>query len=175
MPHVYVEQEDIRFAIRNLKSSVSKTPEDIPALYVKRTLSNLLLPLGIIYNKSLRQGKVPSLWKRAIVIPLHKKGIRSMPSNYRPVSMTSVFSRLLESILSRKITDHLTRNNLLSRMQHGFMKRRNTSTNQLLMLDVLTQNFDKNIQTDLILLDFSKAFDVVPHTKLFSVLHCYGI
>ena len=175
MPHVYVEQEDIRFAIRNLKSSVSKTPEDIPALYVKRTLTNLLLPLGIIYNKSLRQGKVPSLWKRAIVIPLHKKGIRSMPSNYRPVSMTSVFSRLLESILSRKITDHLTRNNLLSRMQHGFMKRRNTSTNQLLMLDVLTQNFDKNIQTDLILLDFSKAFDVVPHTKLFSVLHCYGI
>lgn len=175
MPHVYVEQQDIRFAIRNLKSSVSKTPEDIPALYVKRTLTNLLLPLEIIYNKSLRQGKVPSLWKRAIVIPLHKKGIRSMPSNYRPVSLTSVFSRLLESIISRKITGHLTINNLLSKMQHGFMKRRNTSTNQLLMLNVLTQNFDKNIQTDLILLDFSKAFDVVPHTKLFSVLKCYGI
>ena len=98
-----------------------------------------------------------------------------MPSNYRPVSLTSVFSRILESILSTKITEHLMRNRLLSKNQHGFMKRRNTSTNQLLMLDEITKNFDKNIQTDLILLDFSKAFDVVPHTKLFSVLKWYRI
>ena len=175
MPAINITFEDIECAIRSLKSNVSGTPEEIPALFVKMTCASLLAPLKIIFNQTLSQGEVPLFWKKAIVVPLHKKGLRSLPCNYRPVSLTSVFCRLLEKIICRSITEHFKINHLNFPSQHGFIERRSTLTNQLLMMDVITNNYDLNIQTDMILLDFSKAFDVVPHKKLVTLLRSFQI
>ena len=175
MSKIDIKDDDIVSAIKKLKSSVSKTPEGIPALYVKRTCFHLIEPLSILYRKSLRQGKLPTAWTKALVVPIHKKGLRSMTCNYRPVSLTSVFGRLKESILCHYITQHLMDNSLISSAQHGFVEKKSTMTNQLLMLDAVTEKFDNHTQTDMILLDFSKAFDTVPHIKLTSLLQFYKI
>ena len=175
MPVLSITEEDVLMVIKKLKCSVSRTPEKIPAIFIKRIGMNLLKPLTILYNQSLAEGKIPSEWEESIVVPIHKKGLRSSSSNYRPVSQTSVFCRLLEAILHHYMYNHLQTNNMISTAQHGFMKQRSTMTNQLVMLNILNENFDQKIQTEMILLDFSKAFDLVPHIKLVEVLNAHYI
>ena len=175
MPEMDITKGDILMAIKKLKCSVSRTPEGIPALFVKRTGTNLLAPLLLLFKQSLHKGTLPSDWGQALVVPIHKKGLRSSANNYRPVSLTSVFCRLFETVLHNYVYCHLEHNNLISNVQHGFVRNRSTMTNQLLMLDVLTTNYDQNIQTEMILLDYSKTFDMVPHRKLLAVLTSYKV
>jgi hypothetical protein len=175
MAEINFTAEDLSWAIKKLKSSVSRTPDNIPALYVKRTGYNLIKPLLMLFKQSLSKGRLPSSWSRSIIVPIHKKGMRSSAKNYRPISLTSVFCRILESIIHRHMYNHLATNNLISSAQHGFVHSRSTVTQQLLMLDILTENFDKHKQTEMILLDFSKAFDSISHTILLQVLNKYNI
>jgi hypothetical protein len=168
-----ISKEDILLAIFQLKSSVSQTPDSIPSLFVKRTSTQLLRPLSIIFGFSIYSGQVPALWKKAIVVPIHKKDKINDPSNYRPISLTSVICRIFEKILHKNMMLHLLNNRIISDAQHGFVYGRSTQTQQLHFLDKLTSMFDKKTQVDIIYLDFSKAFDKVSHTKLLHVLHHY--
>ena len=175
MPKINLTPEDVLYAIKKLKCSVSRTPDNIPALYVKRTGYLLIKPLLILFKQSLAQGRLPSNWSKSIIVPIHKKGLRSSEKNYRPISLTSVFCRILECVIYQYIYNHLVVNNLISTSQHGFIHSRSTTTQQLLMLDALTENFDKRKQTEMILLDFSKAFDSISHTILLSILNQHKI
>ena len=175
MTDIHVSTLDVSASINKLKMSVSRTPENIPSLFVKKTARNLTYPLSIIFNQSLKQGKVPQNWTQAIVVPIHKKGLRSNPDNYRQVSLSSVFCRLLQNIIHKHISNHLTINNLISNSQHGFTKNRSTLTQQHLVMDLLSENICQKVQTEMIMLDFSKAFDKVSHIKLISVLKSYKI
>jgi len=98
-------------------------------------------------------------------------------SNYRPISITCVTRKLLEPIVSSKIHDHLVNNNIrpISNSQHGFVRGRSTCTNLLESLNNWTSNTQDGCQTTVIYIDFSKAFDVVQHDKLFVKLRAYGI
>ena len=184
LPHISVDHQmkeidislsEITTAIKKLKSSVSRTPDGIPSLFVKKTAHNLLQPLKILFEQSLSQGQIPSAWTKALVVPIHKKGLRSNFMNYRPISLTSIFCRILESILHSHIYNHFTVNNLLSNNQHGFIEQRSTLTQQHIVVDVIAENTNKKIQTDIIMLDFSKAFDKVSHLKLISILRAYQV
>ena len=119
--------------------------------------------------------KIPTLWKKAIVVPIYKKGKRNDPSNYRPISLTSVLCRLLEKIIHSHVLMHMMNNNLISSSQHGFITGRSTQTQQIHYLDHLTQLFDEKKQTEIVYLDFSKAFDTVSHSKLLYVLRYYQL
>ena len=175
MPLPQITIEEITASIKKLKKSVSRSPDSIPSIFVKNTAMNLIYPLSIIFNQSLNSGKLPSLWTQAIVVPIHKKGLRSNPKNYRPISLTSIFCRLLEAILHQHISKHLTVNKLLSHSQHGFLENRSTVTQQHTVMNIITDNTNNKVQTDMIMLDFSKAFDRVSHLKLLSVLNAYHI
>ena len=175
MAELLITEVEILQSIKRMKSSVSRTPENIPAIFVKRTGMNLLHPLKILFQQSLSQGIIPTSWGKSLIVPVFKKGLRSNAKNYRPVAQTSVFGRLLEGCIYQRTYHHLKINNILSFAQHGFVEKRSTMTNQLLTLDCLEYNYDRRVQTDMILLDFSKAFDLVPHNKLIEVLKSYHV
>ena len=169
--HVYPENISTAISNSNLKKSVSQTPDFVPSYYIIQTSNQLIKPLSIIFNHSLLTGQIPDLWKKAIVVPIFKKGKMSEAKNYRPISLTSVFCRLLERIIHQQISSHLLINNIISPTQHGFMKRRSTQTQQLKFMDMITSHYDANQQLEIIYLDFSKAFDKVSHYKLSTVLN----
>ena len=108
--------------------------------------------------------------------PIYKKGDRHTAANYRPVSsITSVCCKLCEHVIAKSIMAHLDANNILMDSQHGFRSKRSCETQLLTFVDELLQSLSARGQTDLAILDFSKAFDVVPHARLLSKLEFYGI
>lgn len=121
------------------------------------------------------KGELPSLWLQANVTPLYKKGSNTDPSNYRPVSLTSVVCKVMERIIRDRLMSHLTSNNLLTKRQHGFRSRKACSTNLLETMDYCTKTLSINQWLDIIFLDFAKAFDKVSHRKLLHKLTGYGI
>ena len=112
-------------------------------------------------NRSLREGYVPDEWKHALVTPLHKAGSKSDPSNYRPISVLTVFSKILERGVRKMVYDHLQLNNLLSPSQSGFRPLQSTSTCLAHVTNTLLQNIEKGLLTGLVFLDLSKAFDTL--------------
>jgi len=109
------------------------------------------------------------------VTAIHKKGVKSDRSNYRPVSLTSVSCKILEALVRDYLMSFLLVNNLLSNKQYGFGKGRSALLQLLQMMDNLTDSLDDGGQMDVIYSDFEKAFDKVSHKRLISKLHAYGI
>ena len=175
MSDIVISPKDVISAIQNLKPSVSHTPDNIPALYLKENCYSLAQPLSDLFNISLSLGQVPSIWKLAIVIPIHKKGQTNKVINFRPISLTSVLCRLMEAIIHKHILSHLINNNLLSNFQHGFLPKRSTLTQQLCFLNHLTSTANNHNPTYVAYIDFSKAFDTISHSKLLHVLNHYKL
>ena len=150
-------------------------PDQIHPRILKETASELAPTYFKLFSQSLECGALPQLWKKATVIPIFKNGARHSPSNYRPISLTSIPCKIMERLVKRNLLDHLQRNKLISRAQHGFVPYRSCITNLLLFMDSLTNAFDQGLITDAVFFDFSKAFDRVPHTPLLQKLYAYGI
>ena len=131
--------------------------------------------MTLIFQASLQQGEVPDDWKQANVAPIFKKGDRSTAANYRPISLTSVCSKILEHIIHSQIMRHLDIHQIQSDQQHGFRKKRSCESQLILTVQDLAAALEENEQMDAILLDFSKAFDKVSHQRLAIKLDHYGI
>lgn len=175
MPDIKVSSNGIEKLLAKLDPHKASGPDQIKPLLLK-TLSKELAPiLEVIFQKSLDAGSIPTPWKSANVAPIFKKGDRSCPVNYRPISLTCVLCKTLEHIVSSSIIKHFTHHDILYHLQHGFREKRSCTT-QLVMLvnDLVTSIYNKR-QVDLILLDFSKAFDKVNHEKVLQKIHLYGI
>jgi len=144
---------------------------------VKIETLNLLyrLYLSLIFNVSVQTGDLPDLWKHASVTPVFKKGSPSDPANYRPISLTCISCKLLESGIKESLLSYLLLHGIINKNQHGFLKRKSTTT-QLLEC-CLDWNIALNTHQhlDIIYLDYAKAFDSVVHTKLLAKLAQYGI
>ena len=117
------------------------------------------------------------MWKSAIITPLHKKGVglSSDPSNYGPVSLTSVFCKLMERAVVQDLINYLLSNKLINKQQHGFVKRKCTATNLLESLSDWKLNVENGRRQTIAYIDFAKAFDSVCHIKLLIKLSQYGI
>ena len=173
--NIQVTPELVSKKIEDLKASNSCGPDNISSFILKTFKQELLTPLTDIYNKSLQSGVVPEDWRIGNVTPIFKKGSKGNPANYRPVSLTSVPCKLLESILKDEVVDHLFSNNLLKDSQHGFMKGRSCTTNLLEFFHTAVDNLDAGNPMDIIYLDFAKAFDKVPTKKLLAKLKSMNI
>ena len=121
----------------------------------------LALPLTLIFISSLDEGFVPEVWKLANVAPIFKKGSKTAAGNYRPISLTCIICKVMESLIRDAIIQHLMDNALIQASQHGFMQRKSCLTNLLEYLEVLTKLVDEGHSIDIVYLDFAKAFDVV--------------
>ena len=110
-----------------------------------------------------------------MVVPIYKKGPKGDPGNYRPVSLTSIPGKLMESIIKDELMGHLLENNLIKETQHGFFPGRSCTTNMLVFMNKVTEAVDCGDSVDIFYLDFSKAFDKVPHDKLILKLRAKGV
>lgn len=117
---------------------------------------------------------LPEDFKQANVSPIFKKGNRKNPENYRPVSVTSIPCKILESIIRDNMVKHLETNRLIAKEQHGFVRGRSCLTNLLETLDDITNSLDEGEGLDMIYLDYRKAFDSVPHKRLIHKVQNYG-
>jgi hypothetical protein len=131
--------------------------------------------LTTLFQASINQGTIPPEWKEADVVPIFKKGDKSRASNYRPVSLTVVTYKMLEHIICSSIHKHLEKHRILTDAQRGFRKKRSCESQLILAVQDLAKSMDLSEQMDLILLDFSKAFDKVPHERLLYKAQYYGI
>ena len=107
--------------------------------------------------------------------PIYKKGPKGDPANYRPVSLTSVPCKILESLVKDNIMKHLQENHLIRDTQHGFISGRSCTTNLVSFMEKLTKLTDRGKAADVIYLDFAKAFDKVPRERLLAKLSAKGI
>jgi hypothetical protein len=116
-----IAQNEVQDILQNLKVVSAPGPDGFHPRILVEASEKISLPLALIYNKSHVTGEVPEDWRCANVMPVFKKGRKSDPSNYRPISLTSIICKVLERILKVKILEHLERNDLIRKSQHGFM------------------------------------------------------
>ena len=151
-------------------------PDDIPGRLLKEGAPwRLAEPLTQLYNLSLQSGVLPRDWRRANVTPVFKKGDKHSPSNYHPISLTSLVVKCLEHLVHTRILEFLEANNKHSSHQHGFHKGHLCQTQLLGTIHEWARSLDKRLSTHVIYLDFSRAFDSVPHQRLIMKLDCMGI
>lgn len=163
--HVYdrpITTEHVREKMKKLAPNKAGGPDGIH-VNVLRAVSNLATPLADIFNHSLTIGYVPQDWRDANITPLFKKGSRLSANNYRPVSLTSQVAKLMERLVLDTVTTHIQDNNLISSDQHGFQANASCVSQLVECMADWTDVWDEGSQTDIIYLDFRKAFDTVPH------------
>ena len=134
----------------------------------------LSLPLAILFNQSVEEGRLPSEWLSSVVIPIYKKGARCDPLNYRPVSLTSVVCKVLERLIVKPINAHLSENLLIDVNQFGFRSGHSTLDQLLLTYNDVSLLSDAGKTVDLVFFDFMKAFDKVIHNIVLEKLACIG-
>ena len=161
--------------LRSLKANKSPGPDGIHPAILHECSDILSVPLCIIFQKCLDSSFVPADWRVANVTPIFKKGDRSLPCNYRPVSLTSVVCKVMESMVKDCVLKHLLDNDLLKLSQHGFLPNRSCITNLLSFLEDVSLSLDSGHCIDVIYLDFQKAFDKVPLGRLMVKLRQLGI
>ena len=175
LPDVTVTVAEVLKKLDSLKISSAPGPDGMHPRVLHELRHQVALPLTEIFRKSLSSSVLPLQWRQASIIPIYKKGDKQLPSNYRPVSLTSIVCKMLESVLRDKIMQHLETFNLLSPHQHGFRSARSCTSQLLEVMDSWTQALDRGQSMDAIYLDFQKAFDSVPHARLLQKLQAYGI
>ncbi len=175
METIRISEQDVSKKIKNLRKNAASGPDGISPKLLQELESSFLTPLALLFNKSVSTGEVPLGWKTATVCPIFKKGTKGDPGNYRPVSLTSVTCRLVESIIKDKITVHLIENGLIRDTQHGFMPGKSCATNLVEFMDTVTRAADEGKAVDIFYLDFAKAFDKVPRQRLLNKMRAKGI
>ena len=141
---------------------------------LKHCSNTLCKSFTVLFNKSLADGVFPRTWKLANVSPVYKKGNKSGKVNYRPISLLSNMSKVLDNIVFKRLYEYLTENRLLTENNSGF-KKKDSTTNQLLKIDhQIYQDINDGKDTCMVFLDVSKAFDKVWHKGLFFKLRKMG-
>ena len=170
-----ITEEAVRAKLSNLNPNKSPGPDKLYPRILKELCNELAKPLTYFFNLSIEKGELPEEWKLAEVTAVFKKGDKQNPGNYRPISLTCILCKVLESLVRDAIQSHMEDLNLYSTCQYGFRKNRSCTTQLLKVMDDFS-NFTENGDTfDTVYLDFKKAFDTVPHERLLTKLKAYGV
>ena len=169
-----IDQQVILKELSNLNEKKATGPDDIPAKFIKLAAFHLAEPLTYIINLSLSTASVPNDMKIARVMALFKnKGEKTSPSNYRPISILPIFSKVLEKVVNQQVQTFITTNKLIFPNQYGFQCNKSTCDALLKFSDKCFRALNDSESVLGIFIDFSKAFDTVDHQILLKKLNIY--
>ena len=175
MPNVFISESGVLKKLKELKLDKSPGTDMLHPRVLHETREKLTPYLTNLFNESLHQGLVPNDWKHSTITVIYKKGKKNNVENYRPISLTCVCCKIMESIIRDHIMSYFISNKLFSDKQYGFIKGRTAVLQLLRVVDDWTKLLDQGKQIDIIYTDFEKAFDKVPHRRLLSKLLSYGL
>ena len=156
--------------LRNLNSSKAMGPDKINGRVLKLCAQSVCKPLSTLFTKGYYSGRIPTEWKSAIVVPVHKKGKKDNVENYRPISLTSIVVKVMERIIRDELMIRCV--HMIDPRQHGFLKNKSCTTQLTDFCDSLALSLNNNIRSDVIYFDFAKAFDSVNHDLILEKLKC---
>jgi hypothetical protein len=173
LKHIILTVTEVEKALKELNPTKAPGPDGIPTKIMKECATELAPLFLHLYNTSLKTGVVPTEWKSANVVALHKKGKKSDPSNYRPISLLPICSKVLERCIYNHIIDEIRP--LISEHQFGFLSNSSTNSQLITFFNKINTCLDNKGETDVIYFDLSKAFDSVPHPPLLDKIQTFGI
>ena len=175
MSEIMIDVNGVHKQLVTLKVNKAAGPDGISPRVLKELADVLAKPLTTLFQNSLDKGKVPADWKMASVCPVYKKGEKYLAENYRPVSLTCVTSKIMEHILTSQLQTYAETNDIFHSNQHGFRANHGCELQLTELITDITYNLDQGKETEVCVLDFSKAFDKVNHQKLLLKLARYGV
>ena len=170
-----IHVDGVTHLLQNTNTHKAIGPDNLPDRFLNKVAREIAPALTVTFKASLNQGTLPCIWKTAAVVPVFKKGSWSDPSNYQPISLTCICVKILEHIVFSHISRHLELHQVLCDEQHGFCPNRSCKTQLITTVNDFAECLNQEGQCDVLFLDFSKAFDKVPHFRSCQKLYHYGI
>ena len=172
-----INEDDILSIIKSLNSNKSHGWDKLSIKMVKMCDKTLVYPLKLIFRASIQEGVFPDCWKKANVVPIHKKESKNLLKNYRPISLLPIFGKIYERIIFKELFNHFHQNQLFTKCQSGFLPCDSCISPLLSIVHEINSSFDCDPTIDVIRvsLDISKAFDKVWHERILFKLKTYGI
>jgi len=168
-------EKEVQDTINSFKPKTSSGVDEYSSKAVKHCAKELSIPLVSIINNSFSKGQFPTALKLSKVYPKHKNGAASEISNYRPISLVSTFSKIIEKIALQRLLAHLKMNDLITKSQHGFLEGKSTNTAIISLIEQIIKQIDDEQFTTGLFLDYSKAFDCLSHTLITKKLQSLGV
>ncbi|CAH2087990.1 unnamed protein product [Euphydryas editha] len=167
--------DEVQAIIANLKVDSASGIDGISTQIIKIGCNSLISPLTYMYNLCFSTGIFPDCLKKALVHPIYKSGDRENISNYRPISVLTIISKILEKLINKRLVNYLQQRKIISDNQFGFIKNRSTEDATILLTETITKHIEDKSKVIGVFLDLSKAFDTVSIQILLSKLETIGV
>ena len=168
-------QSDVSKALQSLNTTKSMGIDGTAPMLLKSCALALYVPIHHLFSLSISKHIIPLEWKCHSITPIHKSGDKSQVTNYRPISLLCIISKVLEHLVYDHLNKFITSNKVITGPQFGFRQGHSTNQQLLLFLNEVHQSLNHSATCDVICLDFRKAFDSVPHNELLMKLWNIGI
>ncbi|KAI5725563.1 hypothetical protein M8J77_017066 [Diaphorina citri] len=161
--------------VMSFKNNSAPGHDGLQTKLLKQILPYILTPLTKIINLSMTKGQFPDSYKNSIIVPIHKKGNTKQLTNYRPISLLTMFSKVLEKIIKTRLDKYLQTYNVLTDRQYGFRRGIGTEDTLIDLTTYLYDNMDRGQKVIACFLDIAKAYDSIQHDKLLQELRSIGL